>query len=175
MTTPIDLGYRLLLAVGRINRWASHRSHFTVSTAQLRTLALADQLAPARVGELAAADHCTQPSMTAALNRTDAAGWTTRSPDPRDGRAQVVTLTDAGRAVLAEARTTRAETLRQVLSEMSGDELARLTTALRALDDLVARLDDASSHLTGSNSRAARPDHGSPRRREHPTTERTHA
>ncbi|AKT50992.1 MarR family winged helix-turn-helix transcriptional regulator [Arsenicicoccus sp. oral taxon 190] len=141
MTSPADLGYHLLLDVGRLHRWASHRSSFAVPAAQLRLLALVDQLGPARVGTLAVADHSSQPSLTAQLNKTDAAGWTTRAPDPMDARAQMVTLTATGREALDAARRARAAVIAPVVEQLDEQGLRRLADAVAVLDDLIARLD----------------------------------
>lgn len=139
--TPEDIGLRLLNDVGRLNRWATHRSALPLPVAQLRLLALVDQLQPARVGELAAADHSTQPSVTATLNRTDAQGWTTRTADSQDSRAQIVTLTAAGRDVLDQARNARADTLAPVLAAWSDADLDRLDRCVHLLDRLLSELE----------------------------------
>lgn len=56
--------------------------------------------APAR---LARAFQVTKQTMTSTLTRLQAAGFVEVRPDPADGRAKLVTLTDAGRAAHADA------------------------------------------------------------------------
>lgn len=144
MSETEDLGHRLLTAVGRLNRWASHHAAYDVPLAQLRLLVLIDVLEPTRVGELAAVDHTSQPSVSAQLNRTEAAGWTRRTPDPEDARAQVVTLTADGRAALEGARQARAQALAPVLAELTGEEREQLARASEALGSLLTRLEPRS-------------------------------
>jgi DNA-binding MarR family transcriptional regulator len=62
-------------------------------------LSTLDELArggPRRVTELAALERTSQPGMTGILARLAAAGLVRRDPDPTDGRATLITVTEAG-------------------------------------------------------------------------------
>ena len=97
METRETVANDLLRAAARLSRWASRLASFDVPFAQARLLALLDELGPARVSVLAEADHCSQPTMTTALQRLESSGWAQRAPDPSDARASLLSLTPAGR------------------------------------------------------------------------------
>ncbi|MGC3993202.1 MAG: MarR family transcriptional regulator [Propionicimonas sp.] len=145
MTTTTDLGTDLLRAVARLNRWTTRHTTFTVPAAQARLLALLDELGPTRVSVLALADHSSQPTATAQVNRLEAAGWVRRDGDPGDARACRVSLTEAGSAALAEARRARGAVLAPVLErlvEVDPSALARVTDAVLVIGELL----DVASH-----------------------------
>jgi DNA-binding MarR family transcriptional regulator len=104
--------------------------------AQARVLALVDDLGTARVTTLAAADHCSQPSMTAQVQRLEADGLVTRTPDPADARATLVGLTADGAAVLARLRRARGAALAPVLDAVRPDP-GRLNDAVALLAELL--------------------------------------
>ena len=98
--TPTDaLADELLRSAARLSRWASRHADLGMPYAQARVLALVDDLGPARVTTLAAADDCSQPSMTAQVHRLEADGLVARTPDPADARATLIGLTADGAAV----------------------------------------------------------------------------
>src|SRR6478609_10856563 len=120
--TPTDaLADELLRSAARLSRWASQHADLGMPFAQARVLALVDDLGTARVTTLAAADHCSQPSMTAQVQRLEADGLVTRTPDPADARATLVGLTADGAAVLARLRRARGAALAPVLDAVRPD------------------------------------------------------
>ena len=130
---------RLLSAAARLNRWVNRRADLDIPAAQLRTLALVGDLAPVRVGDLAAADGISQPTMTAALGRLEACGYVERTPDEADARATLVAVTPAGRSALAAARSQRSRILAEALSgrpDSHGDVTAAATALVRLVDVL---------------------------------------
>ena len=83
-----------------------------------------------RLGELAAAARLSKQAMTGLVRRCEADGLVERDPDPLDGRAFNVRLTDRGRDVQAAAE--------EILGELD-DELARSLGA-RDRDALIRAL-----------------------------------
>lgn len=136
----------LLRSAARLSRWASRLAAFDVSYAQARLLALLDELGPARVSTLAEADHCSQPTMSTALQRLESQGWAQRVPDPGDARASLLSLTPAGRDALEEIRGARAAVLSPLLTTLDDADVARLRDAVVALDDLLLR----AAHTTST-------------------------
>jgi DNA-binding MarR family transcriptional regulator len=132
-----ELGNELLRAVARLNRWASRHAAVEVPMAQARLLALLDELGPARVSVLAAADNCSQPTMTTQLQRLEAEGWAQRVPDADDARATLVSLTADGGAALRQARGARVAVLSPVFDRLDDVDLQRLRTAVTAIEDLL--------------------------------------
>jgi DNA-binding MarR family transcriptional regulator len=91
---------------------------------------------PLRISDLAVREHLSQPGMTTLVNRLEADGLATREPDPSDGRAALVAVTDEGRRRVAEFRTRRAATMAAWLSELSDADLQALSAAVPALSRL---------------------------------------
>lgn len=132
-----SLGADLLRVVARLNRWATRHGEWTLPTAQARILALAEDAEPARISDLARADHCSQPGMTSQVRRLEAAGLLTRISDPCDRRAVLVSLTADARRVLAEIRQARTAAIEPLLERLSPAELERVRAALGTLSDLL--------------------------------------
>src|ERR1700731_2171470 len=102
------LGADLLAVVARINRYATQRIQMQLPAAQARLLSTIDAHGEARIGDLAAVDHCSQPTMTTQVRRLEDAGAATRTVDSRDARAVRIRITDAGMRTLNAVRATRA-------------------------------------------------------------------
>jgi DNA-binding MarR family transcriptional regulator len=139
VTDRDDLGNSVLRSAARLTRWASRNASLDVPMAQARLLALVEELQPARISTLAAADHTSQPTMSAQVQRLEAEGWAERVPDPADARASLVSLTAAGNAAIARARRARLEALSPAFDQLDDAALARLADAVAALDDLLVR------------------------------------
>ena len=106
--------------------------------AGVRALSLLDELGPSGVTALAAADRCSQPTMTATVKALLAQGHVDSEPHPSDGRARVVVLTAAGRAELARIRRANAELVMARLSATrhTAEEVATAVAVLRDVLDL---------------------------------------
>lgn len=137
MTTPDELADQVLRTVARLNRWATMRAAWELPPAQIRLLALIEELEPARITDLAQADHTSQPGITAQVNRLDAAGLVTRAPGTGDARVHRVATTPAGRDVLARMRTARAEILAPAFARLDADDLAAIHRAQELLSSLL--------------------------------------
>ncbi len=68
-----------------------------------------------RLGELCSAVRLTQPSLSRAVARLERHGWLRRAGAPGDGRGVMVTLTAAGREVLARGSGVHAQTISELL------------------------------------------------------------
>lgn len=132
MPTP-ELGQELLAVVARLNRWATRHAAFDVSPAQARLLGQLEECGPARIGDLAKAAHCSQPTMTTQVQGLEAQGWTTRRTDPVDARATLVELHPFGREALAHVRRARSEVVAPLLAALDDAERQSLGTVLTAL------------------------------------------
>ncbi len=141
-----QLGSELLSVVARLNRLATQRAGLEVPYAQVRLLAQVEEQGPARISALAAADHCSQPTMTTQVQRLEAEGWASRQADPADARAVLVTITDAGTRALREARARRAEVVAPHVSALSPAERDTLTDAVEILRRLLAEASPAHTH-----------------------------
>jgi DNA-binding MarR family transcriptional regulator len=137
VTAPTDERLATAAALDAFAAWAIRSTagrDLSLTTAS--TLATLDRDGPQRLSDLAVREGVTQPSMTALVSRLERDGLATRGADPSDGRAVVVTLTDAGRDVLVERRTRRASRLAALLDHLEPDERAAIDAAAGALSRL---------------------------------------
>src|SRR5512135_1701684 len=88
-------------------RLRNERAHTDLTLTQLAVLATLDRHGVMTPGELASHEKVQPPSMTRVVGALESAGLVSRAPHPSDGRQGLVTLTDAGRELLAEDRRRR--------------------------------------------------------------------
>lgn len=98
-----------------------------------RVLALLDDIGPAGISQLAAADGCSQPTMSAQISALVAEGLAAKVPHPSDARSSVVSLTDHGRERLAQSRAHIADSVRERLAPHSPAEIDTAIAVLRSL------------------------------------------
>lgn len=89
--------------------------------------------------------------MSRTIDRAEAEGLVRRGPDPHDRRAQVVSLTEAGDAVLGDAAPRLHRFLRSVVHDvLSEQEIEALVASLerirRACDELAGADPEEDSH-----------------------------
>jgi len=93
-----------------------------------------------RMSVLAGYSNSTLSRLSRAVARLEKPGWVRRSPDPTDGRFTLATLTEAGRAKVAEATPEHASLVeRLVLAPLTASQIRqlrdishRIMTAIRA-------------------------------------------
>ena len=92
--TDTALAADLLSVVARINRLATSRVKMKLPYAQARLLSMIEDQGAARISDLAALDHCSQPTMTTQVRRLESAGLVSRIADPADARAVLISITE---------------------------------------------------------------------------------
>jgi DNA-binding MarR family transcriptional regulator len=96
-----------------------------------------DRVGPTTSSALAKLEQISPQSMGATLAALEARGLVERRPDPEDGRRAVLSVTEAGHAVLRDKRNARAEQLAQALSAgFPPAELRQLMAAAPLLERL---------------------------------------
>lgn len=133
-----SLGADLLSVVSRLNRLATQRVALPIPTAQARLLSTIEDLDVARISELAAVDHCSQPTMTTQVRRLEDAGLTTRAADPQDARAVLIRITDKGVETMARVRQDRAAALDPELDRLAPEDRQTLADAVEVLHRFLA-------------------------------------
>jgi DNA-binding MarR family transcriptional regulator len=94
---------------------------------------------PVRPGELAARLAVEAPHVTRQLQRLQQAGYADRVPDPDDRRAQLITLTPAGKAASDRIREAGTSGMQAALAHWPPEELHQFATLLhRMVDDFLA-------------------------------------
>ncbi|MET9293618.1 MarR family transcriptional regulator [Streptomyces sp. NPDC003077] len=108
------------------------RSFTTLSV--LDTLAFSDK--PMRLSELTKTEQVSQPGLTQLVTRLEREGLVERRPDPRDGRAVLVHITEAGRRIGRSRHADRTRHLVPLLAQLTTEERQALANALPALSRL---------------------------------------
>ncbi|MDQ0578966.1 MarR family winged helix-turn-helix transcriptional regulator [Streptomyces rishiriensis] len=94
---------------------------------------------PLRPGELAQRLGVEASHVTRTVQQLQKSGYVTRVPDPDDGRAQRIQLTEAGRAAVDRVREAGARGMQLVLADWSPEELGQLATLFhRMVDDFLS-------------------------------------
>lgn len=93
---------------------------------------------PTRVSDLAQQQRVTQPTMTSLVHRLEGETWVERQPDPSDGRATLVVLTETGAVALREYRAAAAAQIVPLLAQLDDEDqaiLARASILMQQLSD----------------------------------------
>ena len=142
--TDTALAADLLSVVARLNRLATQRVKLELPYAQARLLSSIEDQGAARISDLAAFDHCSQPTMTTQVRRLEDAGLVSRVTDPADARAVLISITPAGSAMLARVRTDRGSVVDPYLDRLEEDDRRTLANSIRVMRAILA---DAQENL----------------------------
>ena len=111
---------------------------------------------PIRLTTLAAAEGIAQPSMTQLIQRLERQGLATRINDPEDGRVALVSITNAGRALMDDRRRDRRDRLGELVKGLSPEDEAALTLAAHVALPIIRRLvDDATTPARSETAKTA--------------------
>ena len=137
-----ELAGALRVVVGRISRRARQMQAVgDVTLSEVSVLSRLEREGPDSPGSLAEAERVRPQAMAATLAALEERGLVTRRPDAADGRRVVMTVTDAGRKVLADRRSELARRMTAVLdSEFTPAERRTLLAALPLLDRIAERM-----------------------------------
>src|SRR6202008_4630662 len=136
------LGADLLAVVARLNRLASQRARLPLPFAQGRLLSTIEDQGAARISDLAALDHSSQPTMTMQVRRLEDAGLVSRTVDPDDARAVLIRITPKGVDTLRQVRIDRGAAISPYLERLDDADRKRLDDAVVVLRRL---LEDAAA------------------------------
>jgi DNA-binding MarR family transcriptional regulator len=91
---------------------------------------------PQRLCDLHSPEGVTQPAMTQLVTRLEKEGLAERGSDPGDGRVVVVSITEAGRALVRRRREAHSEALAERLERLSPADRAAILDAVPAMERL---------------------------------------
>lgn len=100
------------------------------------TLRRLDRSGPQRLCDLYAPEGVTQPAMTQLVTRLEKEGLAARGSDPGDGRVVVVSITEAGRALVQRRRDAQSRGLAERLARLPEADRAAILAALPAMERL---------------------------------------
>lgn len=128
---------KLLLAA----RTTAPRTHPGVDAAAYPVLFVIAGAGPSRISDIATTLHNDASTVSRQVSAFVSHGLVAKETDPSDGRAQVVTLTEAGRQALREIQANRSAWFQGLLKDWDGNDAATFTRQLHILgDDLDANL-----------------------------------
>ena len=110
--------------------------HRELSAVQTMILTLLSCTSGRRAKDIVAESALGASGMSRHLSVLEQLGYVTRTPDPADGRAQIVSITDAGRHALDTNLRADAENLVSRLGDLSEGEAARASASLNRITEL---------------------------------------
>jgi DNA-binding MarR family transcriptional regulator len=138
-TTIAELAAHLrpsLLRLTRVIR--NQRVDMSVTLTQLSAMSTLNTKGPMSAGELANCERVQPPSMTKVLSMLEERGLVRRDAHPGDRRQAIMSITEAGVALLDSERRSRDAWLSQRLAQLTPDERAALRNVVPVLDKLAA-------------------------------------
>jgi DNA-binding MarR family transcriptional regulator len=147
----VDIANALHLGAVLVTRHLASSSSSGLSISARAVLGTVADDGPTRLTGLATAGGITQPAMTQLVGRLERDGLVVRLIDPDDGRATLVDITEAGRALLAQGRQTQRDNLAELLEALSPDDEATLRLAMRVAAPLLDQLMNVAANNAHSN------------------------
>lgn len=132
-----QLGEDLVTTSARVVRWV-RTDGLTLSLASARILARLFDNGPSRIGDLAALERSSQPTITNHVKRLEAASLVERTSDPLDARAWIIQLTPQGHQQLAEMRTALGTNVAPYLAQLTQRDLKALRQGIEVMQRLVS-------------------------------------
>lgn len=108
-----------------------------LSFSSLSVLHTLSRAGACRLSDLVRSEQIKQPALTAAVRKLEHDGLVQRSPDPRDRRASLLTLTAAGQAIVSRRHADRVEGLRRLIDRLPPDDRVRMLDIADVLDRVV--------------------------------------
>jgi DNA-binding MarR family transcriptional regulator len=131
-----ELAGRLRLASARLHRRLRQEADTGLSPSQQSALGTIELRGPITLGDLAAAEQVTPPTITKVVARLEEEGLIDRTVDTSDRRIIRVSTTRDGRRRLEHSRARRNTFLAARLEELGPDAVRRLHDAIDALEEL---------------------------------------
>ena len=135
---PVEVAGRLRLSITRLARILRQQDQLGLTPTLTAALATIGREGPLTLGELAASEQVSPPTVTRVVGKLETAGLVHRRPDPRDGRVSRVELSPAGRRQLETGRTRRTAWLATRLRDLPPEDLVRLEEAAGVLERLTS-------------------------------------
>ncbi|WP_194838677.1 MarR family winged helix-turn-helix transcriptional regulator [Nocardia sp. XZ_19_369] len=105
---------------------------------------------PMRMTALKVTEQITQPAITQLVGRLERDGLVERWPDPGDGRAVLVQVTEAGARIVQSRHQERVRRITQLADALGAAERRAISAALPALERLAVLMDvdlPAANHV----------------------------
>src|SRR5215216_4333900 len=136
-TSEQELASHLRHAIARSARRLRQEAGTELSASLTAALATIERHGPLTPSELAARERVQRPTITRLAIRLEELGLVARAADPGDRRSSLITVTPAGRALLATARTRKDAFLSERLDELDAADRATLERAAALLEGML--------------------------------------
>ncbi|PRX65948.1 DNA-binding MarR family transcriptional regulator [Nonomuraea fuscirosea] len=107
-----------------------------LSFSTLSVLHTLERRGPMRLTALTATEQLKQPALTSLVAKLEQDGLVSRRPDPRDGRAVLLELTEEGLRIVRSRHADRVARLSRLVEHLDEDERAALAGSARVLGRL---------------------------------------
>jgi DNA-binding MarR family transcriptional regulator len=108
-----------------------------LSFSALSVLHTLSRVGPCRLSDLVTTEQIKQPALTSAVAKLERDGLIARRPDPSDGRASMLSLTQEGQSIVSRRHADRVERLRGLIDQLSTANRTRLLSIAGVLDQIV--------------------------------------
>ena len=144
----LALASELRVLVSQLRRRLREQASFgDLTWSQTSVLTRLDREGPATVTGLARAEGMRPQSMGATVSALEAAGLVSGSPDPKDGRQTILSLTPACQEWIKANRAAKEDWLfRAIQNKFAPEEQEQLAAAVGLLKRLAAGEEHASNH-----------------------------
>ena len=136
-TEDVELASRLRIAIARSARRLRQEAGTDLSPSLTAALATVERHGPLTPSELAARERVQRPTVTRVAARLEELGLVARAADPGDRRSALISVTPAGRELLAAARTRKDAFLSERLDALAPEDRATLERAAALLEGML--------------------------------------
>jgi DNA-binding MarR family transcriptional regulator len=136
-SSEVELASRLRIAIARSARRLRQEAGTDLSASLTAALVTVERHGPLTPSELAARERVQRPTVTRVAARLEELGLVERAADPGDRRSALISVTPAGRALLAAARTRKDAFLSERLDALAPAERATLERAAALLEGML--------------------------------------
>lgn len=134
-----ELAGRLRYSIFRLARLLRQQDDTGLSPALVSALAVVERDGPITLGDLAAQEQLSPPTITKVVTSLEEKGLLERAKCDNDKRVSRVRITAKGKRQLESSRTKRTAWLASQLQELSEDEVARLADAIEVIEHLTKK------------------------------------
>ena len=118
-----------------------------LSFSALSVLHTLSRVGSCRLSDLVRTEQIKQPALTSAVAKLERDGLIERRPDPRDGRAWMLSLTADGQSIVSRRHADRAERLGSLIGRLSPADRTRLLSIAGVLDQIVQLASEQDENL----------------------------
>ena len=121
---------RIMFRMMKLRLGEMPRLDYEISFPQMELIGFVKRFPNCHVQDIADGLGITPPSVSVGLQRLEKAGWLARHPDPHDGRATCISLTEKSNGMLQRVKTAQSKGIQQFLIGLSSDEQNQLMELL---------------------------------------------